>query len=133
VVGKTISLSRILLRETPHHFVKKDWGSEEWIVNTPEYCGKRMTLNKGWQCSMHYHRIKHETFYVLTGKIKLELGEYIRILLPGDSIEIPVGMPHRFGGLEDSVFFEFSTHHEDSDSYRTELGRYNPDLIEVPE
>jgi hypothetical protein len=29
-------------------------------------------------------------------------------------------MVHRFSGLEDSEIIEFSTHHEDEDSYRQE-------------
>jgi len=30
-------------------------------------------------------------------------------------------MKHRFTGLENSEIMEFSTHHEDEDSYRDEL------------
>ena len=29
-----------------HHFVEKGWGSEEWIVNCPKYCGKLLRINK---------------------------------------------------------------------------------------
>jgi len=44
--------------------VEKVWGSEDWIVNR-EYCGKVLNLNKGFRCSMHYHKNKDETFYVV--------------------------------------------------------------------
>lgn len=42
----------------------------------------------------------------------------IRTLSPGDVFHVPVGMIHQMTGLGDSSLMEFSTHHEDSDSYR---------------
>jgi hypothetical protein len=41
---------------------EKVWGEEQWLVNTGAYCGKRMLLKKGFQCSLHHHKIKDETF-----------------------------------------------------------------------
>lgn len=99
---------------------KKVWGSEEWIVNTPEYCGKILNLNSGFRCSMHYHQKKDETFYLIEGKILLEYGSKRRIMVPGESQRIEPGVSHRFTGLDDSRIVEFSTHHEESDSYRQE-------------
>ena len=105
--------------------VEKVWGREEWIVNNPKYCGKRMILKKGYRCSMHHHKIKDETFYVLSGKVFLETimdgVETKRILTSGDIVHIRVGENHRFTGLELSEMIEFSTHHMEDDSYRTEL------------
>lgn len=98
--------------------VKKVWGEEQIIVNTPQYCGKRMILNKGMQSSLHYHKIKRETFWVESGLISFTLSENTMLLRPGDIIHIPPGVHHRFGGLEESVFFEFSTHDDEHDSYR---------------
>jgi len=47
--------------------VKKIWGSEEWLVNNELYCCKILNLKKGYRCSIHYHKDKDETFYVLKG------------------------------------------------------------------
>ena len=55
------------------NIVPKEWGSEYWIVNNDLYCGKLLTLEKNKRCSVHYHKNKDETFYILEGKIKLEL------------------------------------------------------------
>lgn len=105
--------------------VKKVWGHEEIIVNR-DYCGKKLILNKGYRCSMHYHKNKDETFYILSGKVLLEIGMQKNIMLPSDSMLIKPGQKHRFTGLEDSEIIEFSTHHEDSDSYRDEVsGKVN--------
>lgn len=98
--------------------VKKVWGEEHWIVNCPEYCGKKMFLKKGMQCSLHYHKIKKETFYVESGLIRFILGLNTFVMKPGDIVEIAPMVQHQFGGLEDSVFFEFSTEHFDEDNYR---------------
>ena len=97
--------------------VKKVWGSEEWIVNTEEYCGKILRLKKGKRCSLHYHEIKDETFYILSGSVLMEY-EGIKMLQSRDSLRILRGKLHRFSGLENSVIIEVSTHHEEEDSYR---------------
>lgn len=65
--------------------VKKNWGNEEWLVNNDLYCSKYLNLIKGYQCSVHYHAIKDETFYVLEGTVKLsvvDIRDYIMILSP---------------------------------------------------
>jgi mannose-6-phosphate isomerase-like protein (cupin superfamily) len=100
--------------------VTKEWGEERWIVNR-EYCGKLLILMKGYRCSLHYHKVKDETFYVAKGCVLMECGEKRIIMRPGDAMLIEPNTKHRFTGLEDSEIFEFSTHHEDSDSYRDEV------------
>ena len=103
--------------------VKKEWGEEHWIVNR-EYAGKKMVLYKNHRCSLHYHKIKDETFYVIKGCVLLELNDKIKILKPGDSILIKPNDKHRFTGLEESEIIEFSTHHydeDDRDNYRLEF------------
>jgi len=100
--------------------VEKVWGNEEWIVNTDKYCGKILSLNEGFRCSMHHHKQKDETFYIIEGEVFLEHDGKSRILKSGDSQRILPGQKHRFTGLKKSKIIEFSTHHEESDSYRDE-------------
>ena len=94
-----------------------------------------MRLKEGWQCSLHYHAIKDETFLVLSGKVRFELGDEVFVLLPGDTVHVPIGVKHRFGGMEESVIMEFSTHHADADTYREEgeLSQFNKFLLEATE
>ena len=98
--------------------VKKVWGSEEWIVNNEKYCGKILNLNKGYRSSLHHHKNKHETFYILDGKVILELENISKLMHVGDIQALEPGTKHRFTPLENSKIIEFSTHHEDSDTYR---------------
>ena len=114
-----------------HHFVEKGWGSEEWITNTPKYCGKLLRINKDKKTSWHYHKLKDEVMYVHNGIVKILYGydedinavENLEIILnKGDSFHIPVGLIHQIIALEDTELFEFSTEHFDSDSYRVIKG-----------
>jgi len=104
------------------HIAEKEWGHEEWIANTASYCGKKLVFKPGYQCSMHQHKIKDETFYLQSGKMILEL-EYngqasTRILTPGDTAHILPLMWHRMTALEPSELIEVSTFHMEEDSYR---------------
>lgn len=98
--------------------VEKVWGKEHWIVNL-DYCGKLLELKKMHRCSVHHHKKKTETFYVIKGKVLLELMNDVFIMLPGDTITVYAGQNHRFTGIEDSEIIEFSSHHDEEDSYRS--------------
>lgn len=108
--------------------VEKGWGYELWINNDEKYCGKLLFFKAGKKCSLHYHKLKHETFYVQSGKFLCtftndpnDLGEKV-ILNAGDVKEIPQGLIHQMEALEDSVLVEFSTQHFDEDSHRLVKG-----------
>ena len=103
--------------------VPKVWGHEEWIVNDTKYCGKKLVFKEaGYACSLHFHKIKDETFYVNKGSIIVELEnntkKWSRIMTPGDVQRIEPGLKHRIIALEPAEVIEFSTYHRDDDSYR---------------
>ena len=107
------------------NFVPKGWGFEKWIMNCSEYCGKLLYFAKDKKCSWHYHKLKDETFYVQSGKIKVYFGDSddisqskTVILKKGDNFHVYRGLRHRMEAIEDTELFEFSTQHFDSDSYR---------------
>lgn len=118
---KTIEISKSEIHS-------KGWGREEWIVNNELYCGKLLIFNAGAEFSTHYHLNKHETFYILKGKLllyfyDLDVGtKNMYELNEGTVVTIPPGNPHRICAVYESIIVEFSTHHEDSDSYRIEPG-----------
>ena len=102
------------------HCVPKAWGEEHWIVNR-DYCGKKLVLRKNRRCSLHSHKEKDEVFYIVSGKVRMEIGGKTYALLPGDFVHISPSTDHRFTGMEDSEIIEFSTHHEEEDSFRKEF------------
>jgi mannose-6-phosphate isomerase-like protein (cupin superfamily) len=110
-------------------FVSKGWGYEDWIWNTPLYCGKVLFIKKDKKVSWHYHNLKDEVFYVQDGKMLVlygpddDINKANQIVMGrGDVFHVTVGMRHRMIGLEDTHVFEFSTQHFDSDSIRLERG-----------
>jgi mannose-6-phosphate isomerase-like protein (cupin superfamily) len=106
--------------------IPKVWGSEEVLLNEPEYCIKWLNINPGKKCSLHYHPIKKETFLVSSGLVRLERGTRKvpisddELLKPGEMRTIFPKTPHRFSSLYGAVILEISTHHEDSDVVRLE-------------
>ena len=129
----------------------KAWGWQQEIVNNEEYCGKLLHVIPGFRCSTHFHRLKLETFLIKSGEMLLssfEPGDIFmqelasskdvtefqdrfnilnmptRILKEGDTFTINRLCPHWFTSNTDQPceFYEFSTHHEDSDSYRIVQG-----------
>ena len=109
----------------PVHIEPKGWGREVWIVNSDRYCGKILEIDKGKRCSLHFHQIKTESFYLRAGRLKVYVkhsptaeGLAIFELKAGECMDIPRGLVHQMEALEDSELFEFSTQHFDSDSHR---------------
>lgn len=113
--------------DTACKFVDKRWGYERWFANNKkeDYCGKELFIKEGCFTSMHYHKKKHEVFYILKGTLRLntldkESGTiYTGILETGTKFEVSRNVPHQLiadGG--DVTLIEASTYHRDSDSYR---------------
>ena len=100
----------------------KGWGWEDWIVNNELYCGKILHFKKRKRCSLHYHKIKDETFYIQKGEILLEVGYKYKYMNKGDYFRITPGNAHRITAIKTTDILEISTHHEESDSYRIEKG-----------
>ena len=111
----------------------KLWGHELWIENNTEYCGKLLHVIPDKQCSVHYHKLKKETFYVIDGSLIIEYSdtlikdkwekmEDIKIcqLNKGEAFTIDRNIAHRFYTANDSScdFIEISTHHDENESYR---------------
>jgi quercetin dioxygenase-like cupin family protein len=98
----------------PLHFGYNDFyttGETEFDINNnieEGYCGKFIFVIKGQTCPMHYHKIKHETFYLVKGRVELESNNMITVMNQGDIIIMPQNTRHRFTGLEDSLILECS-------------------------
>ena len=47
--------------------VEKSWGFERIFINTDLYCVKELNIKESCATSKHYHKKKHETFYLIQG------------------------------------------------------------------
>jgi len=113
----------------PVHIEPKGWGREVWIANNDRYCGKILEIKRGKRLSLHYHKLKTETFFLRAGKLVVRIKESPEseqieefVLSPGDCMDVPVGLVHQMEALEDSELLEFSTQHFDTDSHRLVKG-----------
>ncbi len=109
----------------PVRIVPKGWGREVWIANGDLYCGKILEIKRGKRCSLHFHKLKSESFYLRSGRLKVRVKESPEAetieefeLGAGQCMDVPRGLVHQMEALEDAELFEFSTQHFDSDSYR---------------
>jgi D-lyxose ketol-isomerase len=97
----------------------------------PGYTGKILTvLPNGNASSIHYHKLKHETFYISRGCLALEVFTFegktlssepvARInMATGTVITLPAYTPHRFWAEKEvAEFVEISTPDDPADSYR---------------
>ena len=109
--------------------VKKVWGHETWIRNDEKYCMKELFVKQAWQCSLHRHPIKEETFDVVEGRVILQILEEDGTLTDHwlcqgsypSWFHIKPMTYHRFIGLEQfNLMVECSTFHSDEDVERLE-------------
>ena len=98
--------------------VNKVWGTERWIINNNLYCMKELHVKADCTCSLHYHKVKDETFVMKHGRILLLHNSKLSIFKPGEIVRVKPGEHHKFHACEDSMMIEVSTHHDDRDSYR---------------
>jgi mannose-6-phosphate isomerase-like protein (cupin superfamily) len=130
-----IVLNRIY-RGQPHK-IPKGWGHELVVCN---YIGNELITEKGYCLkflvfddknvgSMHFHPIKHETFYILKGNFKLfyinpaNADELSMDLTEGDVVVIPPFNSHRITcGTGGGTIIEASSPDRPEDSYRVAKG-----------
>ncbi len=108
--------------------VEKLWGQERILHNDHGYCMKELTLNLGWQSSMHKHIVKRETFMAVEGVAELELDgvtmQLNAMMNDSDFVTIAPGQWHRFRALTSPCrIVEASTEHYDEDVVRREESR----------
>ncbi len=97
-------------------FIKKPWGSEEIISNNRNYTLKKLMMKKGHRCSLQYHKKKHETVYVLSGLLKVLIGNKknnlkTKILKKNNSLILKPYTIHRMEAISKSIYLEASTSH----------------------
>ena len=98
----------------PLHFGFNDFyriGETEFNINNnvqQGYCGKFMFMFKGQTCPMHHHRVKHETFFIVKGRVEMELAGKTFVMNQGDTCIVDQNARHRFTALTDSLILESS-------------------------
>jgi mannose-6-phosphate isomerase len=95
--------------------VEKPWGWELIWAQTDVYVGKVLFVRAGHSLSLQFHREKDESWYVESGRAKLELGETgnavlkTEVVSTGACFRYRPGTVHRVTALEDTTIIEVST------------------------
>ena len=99
--------------------VEKPWGYELIWALTDVYCGKVLFVKAGASLSLQFHKEKDESWYVQSGRAKLELGKAGQgvldeeVISAGAAFHYEPGTVHRVSALEDTTILEVSTPHLD--------------------
>lgn len=110
--------------------IEKGWGREIVYANEEEYCGKMLIYDKvGAKSSMHFHKNKKETWYVLEGTFNYSLintvdgSIFTTRLKKGETITNKPFVIHQLEALEDdSIILEVSTSDNYLDNHRVMPG-----------
>jgi mannose-6-phosphate isomerase-like protein (cupin superfamily) len=95
--------------------VDKPWGWELIWAETEHYAGKLLFVKAGESLSLQFHREKHESWFVQSGRAKLELSDAGAAALNEEVIAAPAyfrfepGTVHRITAIEDTTIIEVST------------------------
>src|SRR6476620_5902179 len=95
--------------------VEKPWGWELIWADTDLYVGKILWVGAGFSLSLQFHNEKDESWYVQSGKARVELGEVgqgplnTEVIGEGASFHFIPGTVHRVTALEDTTILEVST------------------------
>jgi mannose-6-phosphate isomerase len=99
--------------------VEKPWGWELIWAHADAYVGKILFVKAGHSLSLQFHRTKDESWYVQSGRAKLELGDVgqtvlnTEVIVAGACFHFVPGTVHRVTAIEDTTILEVSTPHLD--------------------
>ena len=92
---------------------------EFWIANETSdgYCGKFLFLFSSQTCPKHHHRKKHETFFIIKGRVSMEANGKRFELTKGNYYAMAPGVDHTFTAMEKpALIIEVSKPCEPGDS-----------------
>ena len=83
---------------------------EHWIANEADegYCAKLLFVQDGQTCPTHYHKEKHETFFVVKGSVLMVLDGVETKMKEGDLLSVAQGRTHCFTGIGPALLLETS-------------------------
>jgi len=91
-------------------------------VSEPEYGSKWLTLQPAQVCPNHYHKLIKETFFVITGHVRMRIGDEVVDMRAGDKLTMPPGTWHTFTSDDGAIIEEVTTRQVEGDSYFEDPG-----------
>jgi mannose-6-phosphate isomerase len=109
-------------------FVKKGSGHELIFATNDKYCGKLLKFDAGKKFSMHFHREKEESWYILDGEFIIHWINTFNAdiitqkLKAGDTWHNEPLLPHQIECVKAGTIIEVSTPDSVEDNYRVQKG-----------
>jgi len=130
-IATLINRSKVVVKkdsriEISHHYGLKlfsKFGMCMITILNSKYCKKLLFIFNKQKHPAQYHKIKQETFFILFGKVKLEIlrnkEKIVKIMKEGDLVTLYPRDVHSFSGLskDGAVIEELSTRSNKFDSY----------------
>lgn len=115
-----IALNSEFRTEYSHHYGIQNFRQTGAIIIdcvNRNYCKKLIVQLPGQSHPLHFHKLKEETFQVLSGAMRVEIEGHHKTLRAGETLLIQPGVWHRFWTETGVIFEEISTTHFNTDSY----------------
>ena len=106
--------------EISHHYGLSKFRETGALIITcinREYCKKLLVVLPNQSHPNHYHKLKEETFQVLSGTLDIVVDGHEKKLYPGDCCLVQPGVFHSFSSNDGCIVEEVSTTHFKEDSY----------------
>lgn len=78
-----------------HMFEQRPWGMFERVHEGEGYQVKRLEVAPGGRLSLQYHHHRSEHWVVVKGMPTVTVDDDVRVLNPGESVDVPLGAVHR--------------------------------------
>ncbi len=108
--------------------VEKPWGSVATYAHNQPSTVRMITVDPGQETSVHFHRMRDETWVVLDPGLVVEVGNRSIVARPGDEFVIPAEQAHRIrceGGAPGRILevaYGYTTE-DDSERLEDDYGR----------
>jgi sialic acid synthase SpsE/D-lyxose ketol-isomerase len=109
--------------EISHHYGIEhfdEFGLTMITVVNREYCKKLIILLPGQKHPEQYHKQKEETFHILYGSVRIDLGGHVKHCKIGEVVTVEKGVKHNFSTDTGVIIEEISSTHYVHDSYYTD-------------
>lgn len=119
--------------ELSHHYGLehfRHYGAAIINIINREYCKKLIVVLPGQVHPSHLHKVKEESFQVLSGTLELTLDGETKTVNAGDVVTVERGVKHAFSSVDGCIFEEVSTTHVKNDSYYDDEAIAKLDLME---
>lgn len=102
--------------------IEKPWGIEDFLIKTDEpNIVKILKIESGKRNSFHYHNLRDEMVYCISGSGILRVGTQSMKVIPGSHYFVKKTTPHRLQAFEDLKIFEVGIgKYEETDIIRIE-------------